>query len=310
MGFQAQATVLTLGIFDGVHLGHQELLKQAKTLAGIHGAACVAVTFDPHPQRVLRPDMAPKLLQSLHDRTRCLVEFGADSVHVVPFTRDLSDLDPLHFLDQVLIGQLGAVCIVVGRDYRFGRNRAGDVSTIEVYGKENNIGVHIVDEVQVDGISARSTIIRNLLTTSNVQMANRLLGRDWTVRGIVVRGRQLGRTLGWPTANIALDESLLYPGPGIYAGWCDGDFGRRIAAISIGTNPTVAHHLPVSVEAYLIDFDGDLYGRQITLGITAWIRSMETFPDLETLKCRIAEDVLVAKQLAGPALCKNGDDNG
>ena len=303
-------SVAALGIFDGVHLGHQELLKQATLLADEIGATPMAVTFDPHPQALLRPELAPKLLQTVASRVRCLHDFGALRVDVIPFTPDFAALEPEAFLASICDGQANVAGIVVGVDFRFGRGRSGDTATISNYAKARGIAVRVVDEVMHAGIAVRSTAVRTALAESNLDFVAALLGHHWSLTGSVVRGKQLGRQLGWPTANVAHGNDLAMPMPGVYAGWAEGAFGRRMAAVSIGTNPTVSEGNPVTFEAYLLDFDDDLYDTDLTVGVVRHIRGMEKFSSLDALKARIAEDVAETRRLMSGTVWENVSEHG
>lgn len=303
-------SVAALGIFDGVHLGHQELLRQAVSLADTIGATPMAVTFDPHPQALLRPDAAPKLLQTLSSRVAKLHQYGALRVDVIPFTPDFAALDPVDFLTSICDGQAKVAGIVVGVDFRFGRGRSGDARTIQAFAEERGIAVRVVDEVTLNGTAVRSTAVRTALGETDLETVKALLGRDWSLTGKVVRGKQLGRQLGWPTANVEHGHDIAMPAPGVYAGWAVGEFGRRMAAISIGTNPTVAAGNPVTFEAYLLDFDGDLYDAELTVGVTHHIRGMEKFATLDALKARIAEDVDSTRRVMTSTLWENVSEHG
>jgi len=290
-------TVAALGIFDGVHLGHQELLKQASILSTELGVTPMAVTFGPHPQALLRPEIAPKLLQTLRSRVQQLHNYGALRVDVIPFTPEFAALEPEAFLASICDGQANVGGIVVGVDFRFGKGRSGDVNTISAFAETRGIAVRIVDEVMHKGIAVRSTAVRTALLENDLAAVTALLGRNWSLTGGVVRGKQLGRQLGWPTANVAHGNDLAMPVSGVYAGWAEGAFGRRMAAVSIGTNPTVSEGNPVTFEAYLLDFDGDLYDTEITVGIARHIRGTEKFVSLNALKARIAQDVTEARRV-------------
>jgi riboflavin kinase/FMN adenylyltransferase len=303
-------SVAALGIFDGVHRGHQELLKQAVSLAGELGAAPMAVTFDPHPQALLRPESAPKLLQTLHSRVKHLHHYGAQRVDVIPFTPDFAALEPEAFLASICDGQANVTGIVVGVDFRFGKGRSGDANTIAQFAAQRGLAVRVVDEVMYEGIAVRSTAVRSALATNDITTVTALLGRHWSLTGSVVRGKQLGRQLGWPTANVAHGNELAMPVPGVYAGWAEGAFGRRMAAVSIGTNPTVSEGNPVTFEAYLLDFDADLYDTELTVGLVGHIRGTEKFSSLDALKARIAEDVTETRRLLTETVWENVSEHG
>lgn len=303
-------SVAALGIFDGVHRGHQELLKQASVLSAELGATPMAVTFDPHPQALLRPESAPKLLQTLTSRVQQLHNYGALRVDVIPFTTEFASLDPEAFLASICDGQTNVAGIVVGVDFRFGKGRSGDVTTISAFAEKRGIAVRIVDEVMHEGIAVRSTAVRAALYGNDLDVVTALLGRHWSLTGGVVRGKQLGRQLGWPTANVAHGHDLAMPFPGVYAGWAEGTFGRRMAAVSIGTNPTVSEGNPVTFEAYLLDFDGDLYDTELTVGIAGHIRGTEKFASLDALKARIAQDVTEVRRVMAGTVWENVSENG
>jgi riboflavin kinase/FMN adenylyltransferase len=303
-------SVAALGIFDGVHRGHQELLKQASMLSAELGATPMAVTFDPHPQALLRPESAPKLLQTLKSRVMHLHDYGALRVDVIPFTPEFAALEPEAFLASICDGQANVAVIVVGVDFRFGRGRGGDAKTIMHFANERGITVRVVDEVMYEGIAVRSTAVRSALASNDLTTVTTLLGRHWSLTGGVVRGKQLGRQLGWPTANVSHENNLAMPVPGVYAGWAEGAFGRRMAAVSIGTNPTVSEGNPVTFEAYLLDFDADLYDTELTVGLVGHIRGTEKFSSLDALKARIAEDVAETRRLMAGTLWENVSKHG
>ncbi|WP_394793736.1 bifunctional riboflavin kinase/FAD synthetase [Armatimonas sp.] len=284
------SSALTIGVFDGVHRGHQALLAAAKA----SGLPTTALTFDPHPAALLSPGRTPKLLGTLPERRELLKSHGADSVQVIAFDHAFAALTPDAFIEQ-LLRPLSPGCIVVGEDFRFGCERRGDVETLRAAGLE----VTVLPGVFVDGVPARSTVIRQMLAGGQVTEAARLLGRPYTLSGEVVHGRKLGRTIGYPTANIASDTRLLVPAPGVYAGVATLPDGRALrAAISIGTNPTVTENGPLTVEAFLLDgFDEDLYGQKLTLAFVHFLRSTVKFEGLAPLLAQMARDVARTEQL-------------
>ncbi|MEY3602949.1 MAG: hypothetical protein RL169_2193, partial [Armatimonadota bacterium] len=214
------------------------------------------------------------------------------------------------FLASICDGQANVAGIVVGVDFRFGKGRSGDVTTISAFAEKRGIAVRIVDEVMHEGIAVRSTAVRAALYANDLSAVTALLGRNWSLTGGVVRGKQLGRQLGWPTANVAHGHDLAMPVPGVYAGWAEGTFGRRMAAVSIGTNPTVSEGNPVTFEAYLLDFDDDLYDTELTVGIAGHIRGTEKFASLDALKARIAQDVTEVRRVMAGTVWENVSENG
>ena len=277
-------TALTIGVFDGVHTGHQALLATAKA----SGLPVVALTFHPHPAALLSPGRTPKLLGTLAERVALLQEYGADSVQVIDFDPAFAALTPGAFIEQVLKPHDPGL-IVVGEDFRFGCERRGEVETLRAAGLE----VAVVPGVFVEGIPARSTTIRQMLTGGQVTEAAHLLGRAYTLSGVVVHGRKLGRTIGYPTANLACDPTVLIPAAGVYGGVATLADGRQVrAAISIGTNPTVTDNGVLTVEAYLLDrFDEDLYDQKLTLVFRHFLRGTVKFDSLEALLQQMALDV-------------------
>jgi len=277
-------TAVTIGVFDGVHRGHQALLAAARA----SGLPVVAITFDPHPASLFSPARTPKLLGTLAERTALLQAHGAAEVHVLPFDRSLATQTPTAFVETVL-RPLHPTLIVVGEDFRFGCDRRGDVATLRQLGLE----VHAVPPVFIDGIPARSTTVRQMVAGGEVGEAAHLLGRPYALSGEVVHGRKLGRTIGFPTANLAPDPRVLIPAAGVYAGRAHLADSRLLrAAISIGTNPTVTESGPLTVEAYLLDgFQEDLYGQALTLEFVHFLRGTVKFDGLEPLLAQMALDI-------------------
>jgi riboflavin kinase / FMN adenylyltransferase len=280
---------LTIGVFDGVHRGHQALLAAARAST----LPVCALTFDPHPAALLSPARTPKLLGTLAERRALLQQYGADEVSVIAFDAAFAALTPEAFIKQVLLRYQPGL-VVVGEDFRFGCERRGD---LELLGKAG-LEVKAVPGVFVDGVPARSTVIRQMLMGGQVSEAARLLGRPYSLSGEVVHGRKLGRTLGFPTANLAMAPSVLVPAPGVYAGEASLADGRVFrAAISVGTNPTVTESGPLTVEAFLLDgFDEDLYGQVLRLSFVHFLRGTVKFAGLEPLRAQMAADVEQIKQ--------------
>jgi riboflavin kinase/FMN adenylyltransferase len=286
------ACVVTIGVFDGVHRGHRALLTAARAT----DLPVVALTFDPHPAAVFSPGRLPELLGTLDERIARLSAAGADRVVVARFDRALAAQTPETFAQEILARRLGAQVVVVGTDFRFGCDRRGDIETLRALGVRLGFSVTVVPPVFVDGIPARSTTVRQMLSGGEADEAARLLGRAYTLSGTVVRGRQLGRTIGYPTANLSWEDGLLVPAAGIYAGYArreDSTVWRT--AISIGTNPTVVDGGPSTVEAYLMDgFAGDLYDQRLDLAFVHRLRATVTFESLDALIAQIGRDVAEA----------------
>lgn len=298
-------TVVTIGNFDGVHLGHRHVVARAREVAEELGVEhVVAVTFDPHPVAVLRPEHAPPTLSTIEDRVVLLEEAGADGVLVVPFSREIAGWTPEHFVTEILVETLKARAVVVGANFRFGYKAAGDVTTLRELGAEHDfttVGVPLDGGPQVWS----STYVRNCLAAGDVEGAAEALGRPFTLRGTVVEGDRRGRELGYPTANVPTTGLHAGPADGVYAGWLrrlDGtelDGGEPMpAAISVGTNPTFDGERERRVESYVLDReDLELYGVPVEVSFVARLRGMVRFESIEGLVATMADDVRRAREL-------------
>lgn len=295
-------TVVSVGNFDGVHLGHQHVLGVAREEADRLGVGTVvAVTFDPHPIAVLRPEHAPPTLTSIASRARLLAGCGADALLVLPFDRAVAALTPEQFVERVLVDGLQAQGVVVGANFRFGARAAGDVALLGELGREHDF--HVVG-VPLDGGPQvwSSTYVRQCLACGDVSGAAEALGRPFTVRGVVVEGDRRGRELGFPTANVPTPADEAAPADGVYAGWLTRtDTGERLpAAISVGTNPTFAGERERRVESYVLDRDDlDLYGVEVVVEFIERLRGMVRFDGLEALVDTMRDDVRRARELLG-----------
>ncbi|MEX2213139.1 MAG: riboflavin biosynthesis protein RibF [Phycisphaeraceae bacterium] len=298
-----QPCVVTIGNFDGVHLGHRAILSCARSLAQGRGASVKVLTFDPHPATVLRPDAAPPRLTSRPEKIELLREGGADEVVVLEPTKELLSLAPQAFIAQVCEAHQ-PVAFVEGRDFRFGKGRGGDLSLLESLGRSHGFEVIIV-EAQEAALSdhliapVRSSLIRWLLAHGRVMDAGLCLGRWYSLTAPVVRGEQRGRTIGIPTANLdmAMISDRALPGDGVYAGLAVLPDGKEIAAaISVGMKPTFAGKLRV-IEACLLDYDADLYARPLTLRFCRWLREQRPFAGVEELQAQLHRDVAAVRRL-------------
>jgi riboflavin kinase/FMN adenylyltransferase len=261
-----QGHALTIGAYDGVHLGHRAVIRSTQQTAASLGVDMAVVTFDPHPAQVLRPGNAPQLLTDTEQKLELLDQCGVDTVVVVPFDEERATETAEQFVQQVLVGCLQARAIIVGHDFRFGANRAGNVSILRAMGAEFGFDVEGVQllprpDGKVESIS--STAVRRALAGGEVATAARMLGRHYEIRGPVVEGDQRGRTIGFPTANVAVPRQIALPADAVYAGWYVDPEGHKLpAAVNIGKRPTFYQDAEHSlVEAHLLDFDGDLYGQ-------------------------------------------------
>jgi riboflavin kinase/FMN adenylyltransferase len=295
-------TVVTVGNFDGVHLGHQLVLSRARAVAReLGGLPVVVVTFDPHPIAVLRPDHAPPTLTTLGTRAALLEAAGADDVLVLPFDRTVAAWTPEHFVRTVLVDALHARGVVVGANFRFGAKAAGDVGTLIDLGRDHDF---VAEGIPLDGGPQvwSSTYIRNCLLSGDVSGAAEALGHPFTVRGEVVKGDQRGRELGYPTANVPTHGMLAAPADGVYAGWLrrldDPDGTLLPAAISVGTNPTFSGERERRVESYVLDRDDlELYGVEIEVSFVGRIRGMLRFDSVDELVATMADDVARTREM-------------
>lgn len=290
----------TIGAYDGVHLGHQFVIRQVRELAERLGVASAVVTFDRHPATVVRPGSAPKLLTDLNQKLELLAATGLDYCLVIRFDQARSEETAEAFVTTVLAGRLHARAVVVGRDFHFGHGRRGDVALLARMGAElgfDVLGVELVAGGSGGGPPVSSTRIRQLLVSGQVEAAARMLGRDHEVRGVVTRGDGRGRELGFPTANVAVPRDICLPADGIYAGWYGAAGGaRHRAAVSLGRRPTFYDHSDLSLlEAYLLDFDGDLYDQPAAVCFHTRIRDELRFDSVEALVSQMQLDVAATR---------------
>lgn len=288
-------SVVVIGNFDGVHRGHHHVVQRGRELADERGLPLIAVTFDPHPIAVLRPEHAPQQLTAIAERCRLLSEIGVDDALVIPFSREIAGWTPDEFIDRVLVSGLHCAAVVVGANFRFGAKAAGDVNTLKAHGGFDVEGISLDGGPQVWS----STYVRTCLAAGDVEGAAEALGRPFAVVGRVTRGDQRGREIGYPTANVELNGQAA-PADGVYAGWLlRRDTGERFpAAISVGTNPTFAGERERRVEAYVLDrTDLDLYDVNVEVSFVGHLRGMVRFDGLDDLLVAMANDVERTRQL-------------
>ena len=280
---------VAVGEFDGVHLGHREVIAGADTV----------LTFEPHPRAVVAPDAAPKLLTSLPVKADLIAGLGVRELVVIPFDRSFAAQGPQEFIDSVLVEQLRAERVSVGENFRFGHKAKGDA---ELLHGQDAFEARVVPLVEVDGEIVSSTHIRGLVVAGDLEQANRFLGSPFQLRGAVVQGDRRGRELGYPTANLVPDNALVYPGNGVYA--CraafeeDGDWRWWPAATNVGVRPTFVTGRGVLVEAFLLDFDGDLYDRELRIAFLARLRGERRFDTVDALVEQMHRDVDDARSIA------------
>jgi len=273
---------VAVGEFDGVHLGHREVIRGSDTV----------LTFEPHPLRVVRPEAAPKMLTSLDVKTELIATLGVRELVVVPFDHGFAHQSPAEFVDQVLVASLAATHVSVGENFRFGHLAAGDSVLLAA---DSRFETRVVPLVEVDGEIVSSSHIRALVGAGEVDLAARLLGAPFQLRGEVVRGDQRGRTLGFPTANIVPDEALVCPGHGIYVARAD----EACACVSIGVRPTFGTGRAVLVEAFLLDREIDLYGHTLQIDFLQRLRGERRFESVDALIEQMKRDVELTRELCG-----------
>jgi riboflavin kinase/FMN adenylyltransferase len=295
---------VTTGTFDGVHLGHQKILRRLLEVAKQAGGPSVVITYWPHPRLVLEPPLThPQpldlhLLSTLEERSKQLADFGVDYLLIVPFTKEFSELTSEEYIRQILIDTVGASKLVIGYDHRFGKNREGSFEHLSQNVERYGLEVEEIPREDVDAVAVSSTRIRRALEQGDVLTANRYLGYSYPLTGTVVRGKQLGRTIGFPTANMQVEEPLkLIPARGVYAVMATTAAGtHHQAMLNIGVRPTVAGNLDQTVETHLLDFDGDLYDQPLTVQLVARLRDEQKFNGLDELKAQLAQDAEAARQ--------------
>lgn len=288
--------VLTLGNFDGVHLGHQAILRRAIAEGDALGGSVVALTFEPHPAGVLAPERAPQRLQPLHDRLARLREIGIDVALVQRFTRAFAAIEADVFVEDLLLRHLDLQHVVVGYNVSFGRHRGGSIETLRRLGARHGFAVDAVGPVTVGTERVSSTAVRRAVAAGDVHRAAELLGNPFTLRRRIVHGEQRGRTLGFPTANLHIRAGLLLPADGVYVVRMLVDGVAHGGVANIGIRPTFGR-LSRTVEVHLLDFDGDIYGRHVDVGFVERLRGEQRFPGVDALKAAIGADVAQARAL-------------
>ncbi len=287
---------LALGFFDGVHPGHQSVIKKAIEEARAQDAVPALITFREHP-RALTLGKSPPLLTMPEQRLEVAEELGIEAALLLSFTEELCRLSPEDYVQQVLLDCMGACSLSVGFNHRFGRNRVGTPELLIEIGKSKGFTVHVSPEVLIDGDPVSSSRIREALAARNVELAYRLLGRAYSVKGQVVKGDMRGRSIGFPTANLGTPEELILPSPGVYSGNCRLENGKVYdCVINIGFRPTFGHSEKASTEIHIFDFSDDLYEQKISLNFLHFIRQEQKFSNVEELKKQILADCEIAKK--------------
>jgi riboflavin kinase/FMN adenylyltransferase len=292
----ANQSVVVIGVFDGVHRGHQVLLNRAKEIAD--GRTIIALTFDPHPMKIFAPDKAPTLLVTLADRVELLKIHNADQVAVMVFNEKFAEMTPEAFVKNVLVDQLRASTIIVGKNFTYGHKAAGNVDSLILDGIKNNFTVDVQELKAGDDQPISSTLIRKLVIDGSVEKAREFLSRPHRLDGVVVHGEKRGREIGYPTANLGNIDDQTIPADGVYAGWLTVGINYWPAAISIGTNPTFAGVRGRQVEAYALDQEGlDLYDKNASIEFGWRLRETLKFDSLDELLVQMKKDCDKAREL-------------
>lgn len=282
--------VATIGNFDGVHLGHQSIINQLKNAAKLHGLPTVIVTFEPHPQEFFAPEKAPARLMRLREKLACLKQYGIDRVVCLRFDQALANLSAEDFIRKILVDKLGVRHLIVGDDFRFGKNRQGDIATLKEFAQQSGFEVEHTDTCMVNGRRVSSTWLRDLLAAGKMKEATELLGRPYTISGRVVHGDKRGRGLGYPTININLHRHQS-PVAGIFAAKVYGLKPEVVpAAVSVGSRP-VFEGRDVNLEAHLLDFDQEVYGAYVTIELLKQLRHEQMFDNIDDLKQQMNNDI-------------------
>jgi riboflavin kinase/FMN adenylyltransferase len=296
--------VVTSGTFDGVHVGHQKILRRLLEVARQDGAPAVVITYWPHPRLVLDPPLSHpqpldlRLLSTLEERSALLEKAGVEHLLIVPFTKEFAQLTSEEYIQQLLVKTVGARKLVIGYDHRFGKNREGSFEYLSQHADRYGMEVEEIPREDVDAVGVSSSRIRRALESGDVLTANRYLGYSYTLTGTVQRGQQLGRTIGFPTANLHISEPLkLVPARGVYAVLATtANDTHHQAMLNIGVRPTVAGDLSETIEVHLLDFEGDLYDQVLTVQLVARLRDEQKFDSLDALKAQLAQDAEAALQ--------------
>ena len=283
-------TILTIGTFDGVHLGHQKVLERLTNSAKENNLESTVLTFFPHPRTILNPDKPLKLLNSVKERTELLNSSKVDNLIIHPFDKNFSELDPEKYVIEILVKKLKAKIILIGYDHKFGKNRTADISDLKEYGEKYGFKVIEIKAEEISNIAISSTKIRKAISEGNISTTKKYLGYDFSLSGRIVHGNSIGRTLGFPTANVEVKEEYkLLPKNGVYLIQSIIDHNEYFGMMNIGIKPTL-NKSSKTIEVNLFEFEGDLYNKKITVSIKQFIRDEIKFESLDLLKSQIQKD--------------------
>ncbi len=292
--------VITIGTFDGVHQGHMMILEEVVRAARDLNGESIVITFEPHPRKLLHPEQALKLITPLEEKLGLLKQTGIDHVVVAPFTREFANLSAREYIDQFLVKLFHPSCIIIGYDHHFGHDRTGNIGLLKQLESEYKFTVVEIPAQLIEEAAVSSTKIRKALQSGQVEEASSMMGRPYSLRGKVVEGAKLGRTIGYPTANIQpCDGDQIIPGVGVYAVWVNWKGASHAAMLNIGYRPTVTEERTLTIEAHLLDFNEDLYGEVLELVFVARLRDELKFSSLEALKQQLGRDREEASKVLG-----------
>jgi len=298
--FKALRPVITIGTFDGVHLGHQKVIGRLREFAKQHNGESVIFTFNTHPRLITAPgETNLRLLTTPDEKVKLLEKFGIDHLVVHPFNKEFSELTYSEFVEKILVEKLGTHCLVVGYDHKFGKNREGGFEYLQQCATKFGFQIEKLEALEVDDLRVSSTKIRNALESGEINTANHLLGYTFTLHGTVVNGKQMGRKLGFPTANIeASDKNKIIPGYGVYAVKTEFEKTQYLGMLNIGTRPTFNNNADNrSIEVHIFDFEGDIYGRELTLKFIDKIRDEQKFDHIDLLVNQLKTDKIHALKI-------------
>ena len=292
-----KSPAVTLGNFDGVHIGHGEIFRRLKKRSGEIGGEALIFTFDPHPAKVLRPELSPSIITPLPEKLSLIEEHGLDGIILADFNKEFAEQHPASFVKDILHEKIGAKLVIIGHDFTFGKGKEGNIDSLISLGKEAGFSVEVVEPIRLDGEIVSSTRIRAMIKDGKVKEASSLLGRHHSIEGKVIKGHGRGKPLGFPTANIDFHAELL-PKYGVYA--VKAQLGQRqlTGVTNIGTKPTFNDDEP-SIETHIFDFDESIYGKELKISFVDRVRDVRSFNNTQDLSDQIAKDVGKAKDLLG-----------
>lgn len=291
--------VITVGTFDGVHVGHQKILNKIRTIANNNNGETALLTFDPHPRKVLfNSSNSLKLINTLDEKINLLSNYGLDHLIIHPFNKDFSRITPTSYVRDLLVNQLNVATLVIGYNHQFGRNREGDITLLHELSEVYNFNVQEINAEEINEIKVSSTKIREALSMGDILQANNYLGHDFTLSGEVIEGNKIGRSIGFPTANISIkDEEKIIPANGVYAVKVKLNDQCFNGMMNIGNRPTIEETNKSSIEVHIFDFSENIYGLEIEIVFKAHIRKEEKFSDIDTLKKQLINDQKAALDL-------------